>query len=124
MPRRRPYIFLPQVKLCPFVAYPQVKLRVDQVWSTHIQGPCMSCSQSSRPDSIRLTHRAQHATQSHTAQVSNPMTMYVLSSQSQSLVSTPWGPLSTSSVSTSRHVVPRTQPKCSPANRGILPPPS
>src|SRR5436189_6388043 len=43
---------------------------------------------------------------------------------SQSLVSTPWGPLSTSSVSTSRHVVPSTQPRCSPSRRGKLHPSS
>src|SRR5436189_5462610 len=43
---------------------------------------------------------------------------------SQSLVSTPWGPLSTSSVSTSRHVVPRTQPICLPSGRGMLHPSS
>src|SRR3954463_4992319 len=36
------------------------------------------------------------------------------------MVSTPWGLLSTSSVSTSRRVVPRTQPICSPSRRGML----
>src|SRR3954468_887829 len=51
------------------------------------------------------------------------MTLHVLYSLSQSLVYTPWGPLSTSSVSTSRHVVPRTQPICSPSRRGMLHPP-
>src|SRR3954469_9563454 len=30
------------------------------------------------PTQIRLAHRAQHATQSHSAQVSNPMTIHVL----------------------------------------------
>ena len=40
------------------------------------------------------------------------------------LVSTPWGPLSTSIVSESRHVVPRTQPRCSPSHRGKLRPSS
>src|SRR3954466_8948149 len=43
---------------------------------------------------------------------------------SQSLVSTPRGPISTSNVSTSRHVVPRTQPRCSPSRRGKLYPSS
>src|SRR4051812_7091219 len=46
--------------------------------STQVQRPCMSSSLPSRLESIRLTHRAQHATQSHPAQVSNPMTMHVL----------------------------------------------
>src|SRR5438270_11033397 len=92
--------------------------------STQVQGPCMSSSLPSRPDSIRLAHRAQHATQSHSALVSNLMTLHVLYSLSQSRVSTPWGPLSTSSVSTSRHVVPRTQPICSPSRRGTLHPSS
>src|SRR3954465_10600731 len=84
----------------------------------------MSSSPLSRPDSMRLAHKAQHTIRSHSAQVSNPITMHVLFNVSQSLVSTPWGPLSTSSVSTSRHVVPRTQPICSPSRRGMLHPPS
>src|SRR3954469_6007019 len=84
----------------------------------------MSSSLPSRPNSIRLAHRAQYAIRSHSAQVSNPITMHVLQTLSQSLVSTPWGPLSTSSMSTSRHVVPRTQPICSPSRRGILHPSS
>src|SRR4051812_3941460 len=37
-----------------------------------------------------------------------------------STVSTSWGPLSTSIVSTSRHVVPSTQTRCSPSCRGKL----
>src|SRR5436189_1717389 len=78
----------------------------------------MSSSLPSRPDSMRLAHKAQHTIRSHSAQVSNPITMHVLWTLSQSLVSTPWGPLSTSSVPTSRHVVPRTQPICSPSRRG------
>src|SRR4051812_30324851 len=73
----------------------------------------MSSSPPSRPDSMRLAHKAQHTIRSHSTLVSNPITMHVLWSLSQSLVSTPWGPLSTSSVSTSQHVVPRTQPRCS-----------
>src|SRR3954471_19980891 len=89
-----------------------------------IQEPCMSSSPPSRPDSMRLAHKAQHTIRSHSAQVSNSMTMHVLWTLSQSLVSTPWGPLSTSSVSTSRHVVPRTQPRCSPSRRGKLYPSS
>src|SRR4051812_20228881 len=50
--------------------------------------------------------------------------MHVLQSLSRSLVSTPWGPLSTSSVSTSRHVVPHTQPRCLPSRRGKFHPSS
>src|SRR3954470_8496260 len=84
----------------------------------------MSSSLPSRPDSIRLAHRAQYAIWSHSAQVSIPITMHVLWTLSQSLVSTPWGPLSTSSVSTSRHVVPSTQPIWSPSRRGMLYPSS
>src|SRR4051812_13280852 len=67
---------------------------------------------------------AQYAIRSHPAHVSIPTIMHVLLSLGQSLVSTPWGPLSTSSVSTSRHVVPCTQPICSPSRRGMLHPPS
>src|SRR4051812_15418830 len=33
-----------------------------------------------------------------------------------------WGPLSTFSMSTSQHVVPSTQPICSPSRRGMLHP--
>src|SRR5436190_3286410 len=84
----------------------------------------MSSSLPSRPDSIWLAHRAQYAIRSHSAQVSNPITMHVLWTLGQSLVSIPWGPLSTSSMSTSRHVVPSTQPICSPSRRGMLHPSS
>src|SRR3954471_24560621 len=89
-----------------------------------IQEPCMSSSPPSRPDSMRLAHKAQHTIRSHSAQVSNSMTMHVLWTLCQSLVSTPWGPLSTSSVSTSRHVGPSTQPICSPLRRRMLHPSS
>src|SRR3954471_14331122 len=128
---RRPYIFLSQVILCPFAAYHHDnKTPIHLIIAGHttsgsglvysIQEPCMSSSPPSRPDSMRLAHKAQHTIRSHSAQVSNSMTMHVLWTLSQSLVSTPWGPLSTSSVSTSRHVVPSTQPICSPSRRGML----
>src|SRR3954462_12373599 len=128
---RRPYIFLSQVILCPFAAYHHDnKTPIHLIIAGHttsgsglvylIQEPCMSSSPPSRPDSMRLAHKARHTIQSHSAQVSNPITMHIIWTLSQSLVSTPWGPLSTSSVSTSRHAVPRTQPRCSPSRRGKL----
>src|SRR5436190_18237823 len=102
----------------PYILLLQVILRVGQVWSTQSKDHACLLVPTIAPrlDEARPQGTTHHPKSLCAGLKSNNHACPLDSKSVTGLYIV--GPLSTSSVSTSRHVVPRTQPICSPSRRG------